>query len=92
MDSRQAEIVAIRAVEWISADRHRFADFWRLTGVTPDDARTQMEDPDFLASVMDFLLMSDERVSAFCEVTRLPMHVPMQARQSLPGGDLPNWT
>ena len=92
MHEKQAEIIAIRAVEWICSDRRRFADFARLTGATPDDARNMLEDSEFLSSALDFLLLYDRRVQEFCRVARLSPETPMQARQALPGGDLPNWT
>ncbi len=39
-----------------------------------------------LASVLDFLLMEDAWVMAFCTVTGLPFTAPMEARAGLPGG------
>ncbi|MDA9586848.1 DUF3572 domain-containing protein, partial [Amylibacter sp.] len=46
----------------------------------------------FLGSVLDFILMDDDWVKAFCESKSFEFNEPFLARQFLPGGDLPNWT
>lgn len=66
--------------------------FLGATGATPEDVRAQAADPEFLASVLDFLLMDDAWVVACADGTGIPAQDFTVMRQLLPGGDLPNWT
>ena len=52
----------------------------------------QAADPEFLGAVLDFLLMEDATVIAFCDAMGLRYDSPMQARAALPGGPGPHWT
>ena len=92
MNAEQAEVTAIKATEWLAGDERRFSEFMNLTGVTIAEIRSQIGDPEFLASVLDFVLMDDRRIVQFCNDANLASGVPMQARQALPGGNLPHWT
>ena len=92
MNADQAEVIAIRATEWLTGDERLLAEFMSLTGVAIVDIRNQIGDPEFLASILDFLMMNDKRVVQFCNDASLPAEFPMQARQALPGGNLPHWT
>jgi hypothetical protein len=49
-------------------------------------------DPAFLGSVLDFLMMDDAWVVAFCDAAGIAYTVPMQARAALPGGAVTHWT
>jgi len=42
--------------------------------------------------VLDFVMMDDAWVMAFCTGAGLAPEVPMQARAALPGGTQVNWT
>ena len=44
------------------------------------------EDPDFLASVLDFILIGDSSVMGFCDAVGIPYDTPMRARFELEGG------
>ena len=46
----------------------------------------------FLGAVLDFIMMDDAWVTAFCDTVNIPYDRIMQARQSLPGGAQMNWT
>ena len=92
MKTEDAEMVAIKMIEWLAKDERLFGNLARTTGVTVEDFKEHASNPEFLASVIDFLLSSEKMVVAFCEELSLPLEAPMEARQALPGGDLPNWT
>ena len=92
MKPEDAEMVAIKMIEWLAKDERTFGNFARATGVTVEDFKEHASNPEFLASVIDFLLSSEDMVVAFCEDLSLPFDLPMEARKSLPGGDAPNWT
>ncbi|MBE9477007.1 MAG: DUF3572 domain-containing protein [Proteobacteria bacterium] len=88
----QAEVVAIKALGWLSAQDDLMMTFLGATGSGLDDVRERAGDADFLASVMDFILMDDNWVRGFCDEQSLPYDAPQHLRMALPGGSLPNWT
>lgn len=92
MTPSQAEIMAGQVVVWLARDDERMAAFLGDSGLQVADLRDAVEDPAFLAAIMDWLLQSDEQVTAFCTDHALDYTQPARARQLLPGGDLPNWT
>lgn len=92
MNREQAEIIGIKALGWLAAEEDLVGQFLNMSGSTADDLRNRAQDPEFLGYVLDFLMLSDETVIAFCEADNLPNDAPMQARMALPGGDIPNWT
>lgn len=88
----QAEIIAINALNWLAGKDDLLLMFLSSTGADINDLRTRAQNPEFLASVLDFLLMDDAFVTGFCQAANLPFEAPMQARMALPGGEMPNWT
>ena len=81
----EAEILALKALEWLVADSELFEIFLASSGADVNDVKVGAKEPAFLGSILDFILMDDAWVKAFCDE-------PFLARQFLPGGDLPNWT
>lgn len=92
MISETGEIVALAALRWIAAQEELLPVFMGATGVSRADLRARADDPELLAAVLDFLAMDDAWVQAFCRAEGLPGTAVMQARQGLPGGDVPHWT
>lgn len=90
--SQQAEIIAIQVLGWLSAQDDLLMTFMGATGSGLDDVRTRAGDPEFLASVMDFILMDDDWVRGFCDQQSLSYDAIQHIRMALPGGALPNWT
>lgn len=87
-----AEILALKALGWIAADPDRLGAFLGATGTSVDELRVRAGAPEFLLSVLDFLLMDDASVVAFCEAEGFAYTDPMAARQALPGGAETHWT
>jgi hypothetical protein len=92
MTRDEAETVALQALGWLAGSEELLPVFLGATGAGEADLRQRAADPDFLASVLDFLAMDDAWIGAFCTEAQLPPEAPMRARQALPGGDLPHWT
>lgn len=92
MQRDAAETVAIKALSWLVGHDDLLPVFLGATGAALADVRERAADPEFLAAVLDFVMMDDAWLIAFCEGADLDCSAPMQARQSLPGGALPNWT
>ena len=90
--SEYAETIALRCLGWLVGNVDLLPVFLGTTGASEADLRTQARDPDFLGSVLDFLMMDDAWVVAFCDAEGLEYNVPMQVRMALPGGAQMNWT
>ena len=78
-----AEAIGLQALAWLVANEDLLPVFMDASGAT---------DPGFLGAVLDFVMMDDAWVIAFCDTLRMPYERVMQARQSLPGGEQVNWT
>ena len=87
-----AETVALKALTWLAGHETLLDVFMGSTGAGLDDLRAGAQDPDFLASVLDFILMDDAWVISFCDTEGIPYDHLMQARAALPGGQQVHWT
>ena len=83
-----AEIVGIQALSFLAADSARLGAFLVETGIGPETLRQSASDPQFLVSVLDFVLRNDTTVKAFAEASELDPTSIAAARQVL--GD-PKW-
>ncbi len=87
-----AETVAIRAVAWLAGNDDLLPVFLGASGASAEDLRARLAEPEFLGSVLDFLMLDDRWVMAFCDASGLQYAELAQARQSLPGGAEVSWT
>lgn len=87
-----AETLALQALAWLVANDDLLPVFLDATGASKADLRDQAGDPAFLGSVLDFLMMDDAWVIAFCDAHTIPYERPLFARAALPGGEQVNWT
>lgn len=87
-----AQTVGLRALAWLAAQDDLLPMFLSSSGLTETDLREQADDPAVLGGVLDFVLMNDDWVIAFCEQERLPPEVLQGFRQALPGGAEVHWT
>lgn len=92
MQQELAEIGAMRALGWLVTREDLIEVFLGSTGAGAGDLRDRAADPEFLASVLDFILMDDAWVVACAEAMGVPPGQLQDMRQSLPGGGLPHWT
>lgn len=92
MSPEAAETVALQALGWLAGNDDLMPVFLGSTGASSADLREQAGAPEFLGSVLDFLLMDDAWVVAFCDAHDLAYDRPMMARAALPGGAQVNWT
>lgn len=76
------------ALIYLSQDADRIGRFLAVTGVGPVEIRERVEDPTFLAGVLDFVLADDAMVVDFAEAADIPPEEPARARRLLPGGDV----
>lgn len=87
-----AETLALQALGWLVGQDDLLPVFLGATGASESDLREEAGNPAFLGSVLDFLLMDDAWVIAFCDAGALPYDRVMQARAMLPGGEQIHWT
>lgn len=87
-----AETLALQVLGWLAANDDLLPVFLGSTGASLADLRARAAEPEFLASVLDFLMLDDAWVRAFCEQAGIVPDRPMQARAALPGGAQVHWT
>ena len=87
-----AETVGLQCLAWLISNEGLLPVFMGATGISEADIKERAQDPDFLASVLDFLMMDDAWVVAFCDANGLSNETPMRARAALPGGMQVEWT
>ena len=87
-----AEAIGVKALIWLAGNDDLMPVFLGASGAAVEDLRAQASDPAFLGSVLDFLLMDDAWIVAFCDSETLPYDAVMKARAMMPGGEQVNWT
>ncbi len=87
-----AETIALQALGWLAGNEDLLPVFMGASGLAADDLGNRAEDTEFLASVLDFILMDDAWVIGFCDEHALAYDQLMQVRQALPGGQQDHWT
>ena len=87
-----AETMGLQAFSWLLGQENLVGVFLNATGADQGQLASLARDPVFLGAVLDFLLMDDAWVMAFCQSVSLPYTAPMQARAVLPGGQSLHWT
>ncbi|SPJ31110.1 DUF3572 domain-containing protein [Falsiruegeria mediterranea] len=87
-----AETLALKALSWLIGNDELLPVFLGSTGASEADVKTQMSNPEFLGSVLDFLMMDDAWIVAFCDANTIPYDHPMQARAVLAGPADMHWT
>ena len=92
MQQDSAHILALQVLGWLAADDELFGSFLNATGASPGDLRARAGDAEFLGAILDFLMMDDQWVVAFCDAHALPYTAPQMARAALPGGAAIHWT
>lgn len=92
MQQDVAETIALQALGWLAANEELLPVFMGATGTGTDDFKGRAGEPEFLCSVLDFLMMDDAWVVEFCDTQGLAYDQLMRARQALPGGAQINWT
>ncbi|KIN73215.1 DUF3572 domain-containing protein [Sulfitobacter guttiformis] len=87
-----AETIAIETLTWLVGNEDLLPVFLGSTGASAADMRSAVDNPDFLGSVLDFIMMDDAWVIACCDAQRIPYERLAEARMGLPGGEQRHWT
>ena len=92
MQREIAETITVQALGWLVANDELLSVFLGASGASLEDLRTGATDPALLGAVVDFLMMDDEWVLAFCHDAAIPPERLAEAREALPGGERVHWT
>lgn len=92
MTTDAAEVLALRSLGWLAGRDDLFDVFLGAGGVDRADLAARAQDPEFLAAVLDFILMDDAWIVAFCDAEGLAYDSLQAARAALPGGAQVHWT
>lgn len=84
-NTSHAEVLALEALGYLASDTERFGRFLRLTGLSLDAVRAGAGDPQFLASVLDYLLQDEPLLLAWCDAAGHHAGAVAAARRTLPG-------
>ena len=66
-----AEIVAVQALSFVAGDPERLGAFLAESGIGQETLRKAAADPNFLASVLAFVMRDDATVKAFAQASQL---------------------
>ena len=66
MDADRAATLALDVLAFLAAEPDAFGRFAGLTGLDPASAAARAGEPEFLASVLDFLLADEALLIDFC--------------------------
>lgn len=92
MTPQDAEILGLKALAWMASDSEIMGVFLATTGVAASDLGIRSGDPEFLGSVLDFLMTSDANIVEFAESEQISPEKIAEARAALPGGEVMHWT
>ena len=87
-----AEIKALEALNWLSKNPDRLADFLHLNGASISDIFERSKDPEFLVFIIEYCLSSDEIAIECSNALSIKPEKLMEILSLLPGGDSYNWT
>ena len=85
MNAVDAETLALKALAYLAHSPDDLERFVALSGVTLTDLKDRAEDPENLAAVLDFILVSDDLITGFCETVEIDPRELHAARRALPG-------
>ncbi len=87
-----AETLAVNVLSWLVGNDELLPVFLGATGASAEDLRVRAGEPEFLTSVLDFLMLDDSWVIAFCDANSLSYELPGQAHAVLSGASEMHWT
>lgn len=92
ISAQSAETLALNALGWLVGNDELLPVFLGSTGASAQDLRDRANETEFLGSVLEFLMLDNSWVIAFCDANSVPYDHPGQARAVLSGGADVHWT
>lgn len=91
MTSDTAQAIALQAVAFIFSEDSLRDRFLALSGTGVDDIRARIQDRDFLASLLEFLMGHEPDLVAFANSAGERPEIVAQAWRTLGGGEGQDW-
>ena len=88
MNKEKAETIALQALSFIVRDNDLLERFLTNSGLTPDELKQRVHEPDLLGGILDEILSDDKDLLSFCNLSFLKPETIILARRALPGGFL----
>ncbi|WP_368911980.1 DUF3572 domain-containing protein [Taklimakanibacter deserti] len=79
----EAEIISLKALAFLAIDGDRLGRFLALSGVSPADIREAVQNPRFLAGVLNHLLQDESLLLTFTADQDLDPRLPALAAEIL---------
>lgn len=86
-----AQAIALQAAAFIFAEDALRDRFLALSGTGPDDVRARIQDQDFLASFLEFLMGHEPDLMAFAGAAAARPEDVVRAWRALGGGEGQEW-
>lgn len=80
-----AEATAVAILGWLAGEPELLSRFLALTGVAPSEVRNAIDDPGFLAGLVDFLMGHEPTLMAFSAATDIQPETVVRAHAILSG-------
>ena len=87
-DYEEIKALAHEALLEILEDAHRSQRFLAVTGTTPQQIRSEMDRPEFIAAILDFMMEDEAFLKDFADSQDLNPAAITLARLRLPGAPL----
>ena len=82
-----AEFVAVKAVEYMAQNIETLGGFLAHAGVGPGELKTAISSPEFLAGVLDYMMMDEGVLMDFAKTMDLAPQDIVKARLCFPGSE-----
>lgn len=66
-----AEIIALKGLDYLAQDAERLGRFIALTGIGPDQLRSEAGTPHVLAGVLEYILTDESNLLVFCSLNAI---------------------
>jgi hypothetical protein len=86
MNPDQAAILALKGLAFLVNSPEALDRFLHLSGVGPETFRERADEPEFLVSVLDFMLTNEELLTEFSSDAETDVRAVHMARHVLAGG------
>jgi hypothetical protein len=83
--TEEAEATAIAVIGWLAGEPELLSRFLALTGIAPADMRGAVNDPGFLAGLLDFLMSHEPTLLAFTTASGISPEAVVRAHAVLSG-------
>jgi hypothetical protein len=79
----QAATLALKVLVYLVNFESDMSRFMELSGATPGNLRDRVDEPEFLAALLDFLLTHEQLLVRFCDETLIDARAVHMARHVL---------